>query len=99
IVQRVDVPAVLRYLADRVDAPGEQAPERLGVDDAAGVPAPEPDDRDRLVVRARLSCGLRRRVRPGFLDLAELREEELRHGGRGRVVERQGGGQADAQAP
>ena len=52
VVVGVDVPAVGRDLADRVDAALQQPPEALGIVRAAGEAAADADDRDRVAMRA-----------------------------------------------
>ncbi len=48
VVERVDVPAIRRHLADRVAPVAQQPPERVGIVGAAREAAAHADDRDRL---------------------------------------------------
>ena len=51
IVVRVDVPPIGRHLPDRVNALRQGPPQGFGVNDAAGQPAAEPHDGDRIGAR------------------------------------------------
>ncbi len=95
VVQAVQVPAAVGGEgADAVAAVGQQPPQLLGGGDTAGVAAGHGDDRDRLVRAVRLAHG---DVGGGLVLRAEQFRPEVGDERAGvRVVEDQGGGQAQA---
>ncbi|EWC61040.1 hypothetical protein UO65_3666 [Actinokineospora spheciospongiae] len=93
VEQGVGGPApVGRERHQRVGAPGQQSPQVLGGGDPTGVAAAHRHHGHRLVGRA----GAHHRAGRGR-GAAELVAQVRGQGGRGRVVEDQGGGQAQAQ--
>ena len=95
VVQRRRIPALGRYGHDRVHAVFEHAPERLGVRDPPGEATADAHDGDRVIgchrgpVRQRQSAAVGKH--PPI--------DEASHGERGRMIERQGGGQGRGHAP
>ena len=91
VVKVIDVEAVIRDFADRIDTAGQHLPERLGIG-RAGKTARDRDDRDRFV-RPRRLRGRRSRRRLGLLvESEDVAEQVVDHIGDTGEVHHEGDG-------